>query len=160
MQSVVRPFALVSVLAILVPAVTASATSVDPYLGNWKLNVAKSSFKPGPAPQSSMVTFEAAGEAMKVSVKSVGSDGAPMEMSYTAGADGKESPVTGSPDYDAVSMKTVNANQRETVRMKGGKIVQTAAGVVSKDGKVLTVTTKGTNGKGQKINNVAVYDKQ
>jgi len=32
--------------------------------------------------------------------------------------------------------------------------------VVSKDGKVLTVTTKGTNAKGEATNNVAVYDKQ
>ncbi len=32
--------------------------------------------------------------------------------------------------------------------------------VVSKDGKVMTLTSKGTDAKGQQVHNVAVYDKQ
>jgi hypothetical protein len=32
--------------------------------------------------------------------------------------------------------------------------------VISKDGKVMTITTKGTNAKGQAVNNVQVIDKQ
>ena len=107
-----------------------------------------------------MVTFEPAGEGVKVTVKSVGGDGVPVEVTYTASYDGKEYPVTGSPDYDAVSMKRVSDYQRETVRTMGGKIVQTTKGASSKDGMVLTVTTKGTNAEGQTVNNVAVDDKQ
>jgi hypothetical protein len=38
--------------------------------------------------------------------------------------------------------------------------VATSRGVVSKDGKTLTVTTTGTNAKGQKMHNVVVLDKQ
>jgi hypothetical protein len=36
----------------------------------------------------------------------------------------------------------------------------TAKSVVSNNGKTRTVTTTGTNGKGQKVNNVRVFDKQ
>jgi hypothetical protein len=32
--------------------------------------------------------------------------------------------------------------------------------VVSKDGKVMTVTGKGTNARGEKVNNVLVFDKR
>jgi hypothetical protein len=32
--------------------------------------------------------------------------------------------------------------------------------VVSKDGKTRTTTQKGTNAKGEKVNNTIVYDKQ
>jgi hypothetical protein len=32
--------------------------------------------------------------------------------------------------------------------------------VVSKDGKVMTLTITGTNSKGEKMHNVAVYEKQ
>jgi hypothetical protein len=46
------------------------------------------------------------------------------------------------------------------VRKKAGKQVQTYSRVVSKDGKTMTVTVKGTNAKGQTINNVSVYEKQ
>ena len=31
---------------------------------------------------------------------------------------------------------------------------------ISKDGKVLTITTKGTNARGQTINSVEVYEKK
>jgi hypothetical protein len=44
--------------------------------------------------------------------------------------------------------------------MKAGNVVQTGTQVVSKDGKELTITTRGTGANGQQINNVAVFDKQ
>jgi hypothetical protein len=48
----------------------------------------------------------------------------------------------------------------EFTRKKGGKVVQTGTNVVSKDGKTRTISSKGFDAKGQKINNIAVYDKQ
>lgn len=41
-----------------------------------------------------------------------------------------------------------------------GKVVATGTRVISKDGKVLTVTTKGTNAKGQAASDVEVFDKR
>jgi hypothetical protein len=38
--------------------------------------------------------------------------------------------------------------------------VQTYTRVVSKDGKTMTITTTGTNAKGEKLHNVAVYEKK
>jgi hypothetical protein len=38
-------------------------------------------------------------------------------------------------------------------------VVATQRNVVSADGKTRTVTTTGTDAQGQKINNVAVYEK-
>ena len=43
---------------------------------------------------------------------------------------------------------------------KGGKVTTTQRNVVAADGKTRTVTTTGTDGQGQKVNNVAVYEKQ
>jgi hypothetical protein len=39
-------------------------------------------------------------------------------------------------------------------------VAQTLRRVVSKDGKTMTVTTKGTNAQGQAVNNVAVFAKE
>jgi hypothetical protein len=43
---------------------------------------------------------------------------------------------------------------------KSGKVVLTTRSVVSKDGKIRTVTGKGTNANGQATSNVTVYEKQ
>lgn len=44
--------------------------------------------------------------------------------------------------------------------MKSGKTVGSGTSVVSADGKTLTLTSKGTDARGQTVSSVAVYDKQ
>jgi hypothetical protein len=43
---------------------------------------------------------------------------------------------------------------------KGGKIVGTSSATVSHDGKLLTLTTKGTDANGKPTKSVSIYDKQ
>ena len=43
-----------------------SAQATDPRVGTWKLNVAKSKYNPGPAPQSQTLTIEPSGKGEKV----------------------------------------------------------------------------------------------
>jgi hypothetical protein len=57
-------------------------------------------------------------------------------------------------------LKRVDANTIEATLKKGGKVVQTTKAVLSNNGKVRTLTTTGTNAKGQKVNNVAVFERQ
>ena len=147
--------------ALLVASVPSSARAQgDPMLGTWVLSAAKSKYDPGPPPKSNTVTREAAGQGVKVSSKGVDAEGKPTAQSYTANFDGKDYTVTGSPDYDAVAFKKSGASAAEATRKKGGKVVQTAKYVVSADGKTLTITSSGTNAKGQKIHNVSVFDKK
>ena len=160
MPSLVRTLALGSALAILAPAGSLSPQTTDPLIGTWKLNVAKSKYNPGPLPKTVTVTFEMVGPGVKVSIKGVDAQGNPIETQYTANYDGKDYPVTGSPDYDTVSLKRIDARTVASTRKKGGKVVQTLALVLAKDGKLFTGTTKGANAKGQRINNVAVLEKQ
>jgi|SRR5579862_1864110 len=147
-------------VSMLVLAASLPAQAGDPFTGTWKLNVAKSTYDPGPAPKSATVTIAAAGQGRKVTSKGVDAQGKPTGIAYTANFDGKDYPVTGSPDYDMVSLKRVDANTVATTRKKGGKVVQTMTSVVAKDGKSYTSTATGTNAKGEKIHTVAVYEKQ
>lgn len=137
-------------------------SKTDPMVGTWRLNVAKSKYDPGPAPKSNTVTIEAAGKGTRTTAKGVDAAGNPTATQYTTDYDGTDSPVTltGSQDYDAINLKRVDAYRAEGSRKKAGKVVQTYSRVVSKDGKTMTVTTKGTDAKGQKVTNVAVYEKQ
>ena len=104
--------------------------------------------------------YAMAGQGIKVSTKAVGADGKPTMTEFTAMFDGKDHPVTGNADYDATMMKRVDSHTIEFTRKKGGKTAQTATSVVSKDGKTRTITTTGVNAQGQKINNVAVFEKK
>lgn len=132
----------------------------DPHMGTWVLNVAKSKYSPGPPPKEQTSIYSAAGENLKVSTKGMSADGKPTMTEFTATFDGKDHPVKGNPDWDAVSIKRVDSHTIEFTRKRAGKMVQTATSVVSKDGKTRTITSTGVNAQGQKISTVGVYEKK
>jgi hypothetical protein len=156
-----RGWALVAVVVTLA-AVSGprAAAQASPFAGTWVLNLAKSKFSPGPLPKNQTAVYEVTGDKFKLTATGTDAAGGAINTQYTASIDGKDYPVTGNADYDAVSMKRVNANKISFTRKKGGKVVQTGTNEVSTDGKTRTVTVDGTNASGQKIHNVSVYDKK
>ena len=60
-------------LRLLVPALllVGTAWAADPFIGNWKLNVAKSDFGSGPKAQSGSTTYEAATTGYKCTSETV-----------------------------------------------------------------------------------------
>ena len=147
--------------AVLALAVLANAQPGDPFIGTWRLNVSKSKYNPGPVPKSITTTYEAAGQGYKISVKNEPASGPVRQFSYTTSLDGKDAPVTGNnPNADMIAIKRIDAHTLEVVNKKGGKVTTTQRNVVSADGKTRTVTTTGTDGQGQKLNDVGVFEKQ
>jgi hypothetical protein len=145
---------------VLGAAVLVTAQPKDPFVGTWVLDVTKSKYSPGPAPKSATTVVEAAGQGYKFSVKQEFASGV-QQWSFTTNLDGKEVPVTGNnPNADMIAVKRVDANTLETVAKKGGKVTTTQKNVVAADGKSRTVTTAGTNAQGEKVNNVAVYERK
>ena len=154
---VLASLAALGLLALAAPALA----QTDPAIGFWKLNPAKSRHDPGPVPSTtSTTTITAAGSGIKISGRGVDADGKPTLTEYTGAFDGKDTVVVGSPAFDSMSMKRIDANTTEVTRKKAGKVVQTASRVISQDGKTMTLTTIGTDGQGRKIHNVSVYEKQ
>jgi hypothetical protein len=82
-----------------------SAQASNPRLGTWKLNLAKSKYDPGPAPQSNTMKIEAAGEGEKSTTEGVNAAGTATKTEYTAQYDGKDYAMTGSQNADTVSFK-------------------------------------------------------
>jgi hypothetical protein len=138
--------------------VTAAAQATDPIVGTWKLDAAKTTWKPGPAPKSGTVVIDAVGKGIKVAVDAVMPDG-PMKWSYSSARDGKDTPVTGHPYYETANATQTSPTEGTIVYKKAGKTVATTKTSVSKDGKTMTVTSSGTDAKGQAFNNVSVYTK-
>jgi hypothetical protein len=134
----------------------------DNSIGTWKRNVAKSkSTPPVTNPIKSLtVVNEASDGGVKVTVTGERQDGTPINSSYSIKYDGKEYPVTGAP-WDTVSMKQIDANTfTSEVKKTGGKYHATGRTVISKDGKTMTTTTKGTNAEGQPTSGTLIYEKQ
>ena len=133
--------------------------AADPQMGTWKLNEAKSKIGPG-MPKNNTVVYEAAGDNVKVTVDGTDSDGKPMHSEWTGKFDGKDYPVTGDPNSDARSYTKIDDRTLGLNAKKGGKVTTSGRIVVSADGKSRTVTTSGTDAKGNKVSSSAVYDKQ
>jgi hypothetical protein len=141
----------------ILPALQAQG---DPHVGTWSLNVNKSKYTPGPPPRQQTSIYATEGNGIRVTTKGVGMLGQPTSTTYTAMFDGKDHGVKGNADWDAVVLRRVDSHSIEFTRKKGGKVVQTAMSVVSKDGKTRTVTSSGVNAQGAKVNVVAVYERK
>jgi len=131
----------------------------SPQMGTWKLNEAKSKFSPG-ATKNTTVVYEAAGDSVKVTVDGVDGEGKPSHNEWTGKFDGKYYAVTGDPTSDMRSYRKINNNTLALTAKKGDKVTLTGRIVVSATGKTRTVTTTGTDSKGKRFSNRAVYDKQ
>lgn len=142
---------------------TLAAFGADNSLGTWTLNIEKSKFDPPPLPVKSLtVTREASDGGVKVTVTGERADGTAIKGSYTAKYDGTETSVTGEgAPYDTVSVKQVNANTFTAERKKtGGPYSATDRLVISKDGKTMTQTSKGTNTAGKPFTSTFHYEKR
>ena len=130
----------------------------NPLLGTWKLNVAKSKYTGTPMPKEMTRTVEADGDSVKYTYAGTAADGSSISYGFTVKYDGKDYPMTGnSPGgIDMIAIKRVNANTYEATQKKAGKVAANTKVEVSKDGKVATITSKGTDSTSY----VAVYDKQ
>lgn len=135
----------------------------NPFVGNWKLNVAKSKFEPGPAPKSQTRTVVAEGEGAKYTFDGVRADGTSYSYSFTVNYDGKDYPITGagSPgSADAIAIKRISSNKVQATLKRGGKESGKSEAEVSKDGMVTTVTSKGQTPDGKPYSTMSVYEKQ
>ena len=137
----------------------AACFAADPQMGTWKLNEAKSKITPGTT-KFTTVTFKSMLGNIKVSNDGVDGNGKPIHVEWSGKFDGKDYPVTGSPDSDGRSYTKVNNRTLRVTVKKNGKVTATAQTVVSADGKTRTSTVSGTTAKGKKFHNTAVYDRQ
>jgi hypothetical protein len=100
------------------------------------------------------------GDNVKVTIDGVDGDGKPIHNEWTGKFDGKDYLVTGDPSSDARSLKKINDHTLTFAVKKGDKVTTTGRIALSLDAKTRTVTTSGTDAKGNKVSGTAVYDKQ
>src|SRR3989441_9051484 len=134
-----RPFAVCFGLLAAFALFTSTVAGADMLTGTWKLNVAKSKYSPGPAPQGNTVKFESIEGGIKLVADGVDSQGKKTHNEYTAKFDGKDSPtkpmLDGKPNPNAanvVSYKKIDDYTCEVTAELNGKSPNGARPVISK----------------------------
>jgi hypothetical protein len=152
---------LILAAALAAQAAQAAAPATSMIGSTWVLNTAKSKFTPGPAWRSQTRTYRfGPGGELIVEWVGVGGHGEPMHVSFESSLDGKDYPVTGSANYDALSEVRVDDSTIRSEEKRGGKVVGVAIVKRSADGKVMTITDEGTDRKGEKFSQLLVFERQ
>jgi hypothetical protein len=133
----------------------------DNTLGTWKYNAAKSkSTSTNPIKSQTDVREATPDGGVKVTRTGQLTDGTPVNFSFIYRYDDKEYLVTGAP-FDSLFVKRIDANTTTfEVKKTGAKYHLTGRNVISKDGKTMTQTSKGTDAEGKPVTQRLVFDKQ
>ena len=146
----------VAIVCVAVLPSSSVAQTADPWLASWKLNVAKSSFNPGPGPtRGGTVTFEAWGED---GMQRTNPD--PKGTTYGGSYDGKDYPIKNNPRVNTISFRRLNAYSYEMTWKLNGEVRSVSRGSVSSDGKTRHVIAVGKNAKGEDFANYEWFDRQ
>jgi hypothetical protein len=157
-------------LVALVLASLLLASQGNPAIGTWKLNLGASDYGSAPPPKSGTMTVETQGDGVVVNYEFAEPEGGTIKYSYQGNSDGKNYPISGSGDSswrqtmvsgaDTIGLRRFGSNASGAVLKKSGNAVQTTRTVVSKNGKVTTITINAVDAKGQPTKTVSVWDKQ
>jgi hypothetical protein len=158
----VRPLLILAALTIpfLVPQPTSLAP--NPRLGVWTLDLKKSKYEGVAPPRSEKRTYVAGPDgAVTLTATTVLADGSTQTVRYTAKYDSKDYPYSG-PGGDTISIRALDPSAFSTSSTvkRAGRIVQTALGIVAKDGKTMSYMTNGHDAVGKPINTTRIYEKQ
>jgi hypothetical protein len=142
-------------------AVSASAQASDPWLGTWKVNLAKSTYSPDPKPTvPGVVKIEKMGDGYMTTIDVTDAQGQKIHTETMWKFDGKDNPTKGAPAPNSTAAyKKVDARTFEVSAKVDGKPTVMTKVAISADGKTMTATQTGTNAQGQKVNNVIVAEK-
>ncbi|MEP7310178.1 MAG: hypothetical protein ABJA98_32125 [Acidobacteriota bacterium] len=124
-------------------------------LGTWRLDLAKSKYFPGPAPRGETRIYTADRDGVRGVIKRIHADGHTEIIEYRANYD-REQAVTGTPAYDAITLKRIDDHTSESVLSHAGMVYGTARRVISPDGNTMTIAFERKT-TGETVRNVAVY---
>lgn len=150
----------ISALGVAMTFMATGLWASDPMDGTWDLDVAASKYDPGPGPRSLTRVYETDGKTIKMTSTGIDAEGKPTTTEYAGAYDGKDYPLKGSPRIDTISMVRVDEYTGNTTTKKDGKVNSTSIRVISKDGKVMTITTTGNDERGVAFTNTLVFRKR
>ena len=142
-------------------ALTAVAMAADdPFIGTRKLNVAKSTSRPGNPPAGITNRFGLQNGVLKRVEDVVRADGTLRHQELTAILDARDHPVADNPGVDTYRAGRIDPHTIVIALKKGGNEVSTVRHALSRDGKTMTLTRNSRSDQGQETSYTDVYEKQ
>lgn len=146
-------------IAALFMTSASAQTATDPLAGTWELNVPASKFGPAPPPKSQTRTYEVVGQQEQMTGRGIDAKGQPTLVQFTLNRDGKDYPYKGAAAFDTISLTQLDPLTANFTLKKAGVVVITGTRVISKDGKVMSISTRAAGATGQTPATVSVFDK-
>ena len=151
----------VAVLGLIAVVSSQAKNEIQRLSGTWKLNIEKSKFNPGPGPKSQVLTWKPTATGVDFTVDTVNAQGqATRQHANGTYDDGKPFAFKTATYSGMRTVKWIDAHTFEETDTVDGKVRNSRRVVISKDGKALTITSKGVNAQGQPTNNLTVYERQ
>ena len=125
-------------------------------VGVWVLDVNASRYLPGPPPRAETRTYTKQADGIKGLVKRTQADGQVQTIEYMANTD-REYMVTGTPEYDAVTLRQIDPFTSEALLTHGGANFGSATRYIARDGKSMRIVFRRPDAD---VFNLAVYRKQ
>ena len=132
---------------------------MNPFLGTWVANIAKSRRHANHQFQSASLTFEASGDAIVLTHAGVNMAGKQESGTTVLHPDGEEHAV--SPEAPGVMVVTrfLGTHVLESEACSNGQVLGRGTYTVSDDGQTLTATVAATDGAGAAFEQVIVFDR-
>src|SRR6185369_16152042 len=161
LQTLRRLF-LASFLALVGLPLTSAAQTPSSWLGSWSLNIARSTYDPGPPPyKRATYTIEPWGaDGMKVIYDMVHPRGGTTHLEWQCRIDGKDYPLQGIDAFVTYAYNQVSPGVYETIVKMGGRVAAKSTVALSADGQTMTTTTKGVDSSGKAVTTLTVYERQ
>jgi hypothetical protein len=149
--------ALLGVSALCLASSLAVAGPKTKLVGNWDLDVAKSTMNGQPAAKSGHVAITSEKNGITTVVDFVPATGATVHYEATLGLDGVTGPVTGNTYFDSADLVQVDSQTTIRTERRGGKVVGVTTIELSKDGKTIMSSSKGTLADGHQFTRSFVF---
>jgi hypothetical protein len=148
-------------IALLGLPLTSAAQTPSTWFGSWSLNVARSTYDPGPPPyKRATYTIEPWGtDGMKVIYEMVHPRGGVTHLEWQGRIDGNDYPLQGIDAFVTYAYNQVSPGVYETIVKMGGRLAAKSTVTVSEDGKTMTTTTKGVDASGRRVTTITVYER-
>lgn len=149
-------------LALVALPATSAAQPPSSWFGTWSLNVARSTYDPGPPPyKRATYTIEPwGGDGMKVVYEMVHPRGGVTHLEWMGKLDGKDYPLQGIDAFVTYAYTQISPGVYETIVKMAGRIAAKSTVTLSPDRKTMTTTTRGVDSAGRAVTTITVYEAQ
>ena len=137
-------------------------SAADPFVGTFKLNVARSATSGGQLPAEMRLTISEDGRNLLIATSGKTAAGSPItaDVLVVPKAGGKVKAPAGERNYDSTVVSRSNPNTIDVVAQQKGKETARVTLALSRDGKTLTRSFTSTNAQGRPLTATSVLERE